>query len=234
MEKYENLYELFGLDEDAPQEEVRKVTKEALRDSHPDRDESITPSQFETIKKGREILSDKEEREKYDKMGHNKYVNSNLEKPLSGYNFVDKSSLSSGKPNEDFNDSGDVMEELIEFSPDNSSMSGAIKQDGETVSATKAREGDIEHPAQARKQRDDIETEEEEGKKVVKSAGIFVTIGSVLTDDTVKLSILVVILLSLYGAIYLRFGGLGVAFAFMFSMGLFYFPMFRKLLSFDD
>lgn len=232
MKKYKNLYELFGLDEDASQERVRKVTKQVLRDSHPDRDESITPSQFETIKKGREILSVEKERKKYDSMGHNKYVNSSLEEPLSGYNFVEKSSLSSGKPNEDVHNSGNVMEELIEFSPDNSSMSGAIRQDGETVSANKSKEGNVEHASQARKQRDDVETEG--GKKVVKSAGIFVAIGSVLTDGTVRLSILVVILLSLYGFVYSRFGGLGVAFAFMFSIGLFYFPMFRKLLSFGD
>lgn len=236
MTKYKNLYDLLDLDKDASQSEVNKKTKEALRNSHPDRNDDTTPSQFETIKIAREILTDEEKRKKYDNLGHNKYVNSELDKPLQGYSFASASSLSEmQKKNHSSEDEGisdgDDVDDIIGFSSNNSSMSGAIKQGGETsVSASKkSSEG---HAAKVREQRDDVETEKTD-EKVAKSAGFFVTVGSILTDDIVQLFFLLVILLGLYGFVFSIFGGLGVAFAVAFSMGLFYFPAFRKLLSFD-
>lgn len=236
MAEYKNLYDLLDLDKDASQSEVNKKTKKALRNSHPDRNDDTTPSQFETIKKAREILTDEETRRKYDNLGHNKYVNSELDKPLQGYSFADSSSLSEmrkkdhSSEDEEISD-GDDVDDIIGFSSNNSSMSGAIKQDNESsVSASKkTSEG---HAAKVRKQRDDVK-EAQTSEKVTKSAGFFVTMGAVLTDDIVQLSSLLIILLGLYGFVFSIFGGLGVAFAVAFSMGLFYFPAFRKLLSFD-
>jgi hypothetical protein len=137
----------------------------------------------------------------------------------------DHSSEDEGIPNED------DIDDIIGFSSNNSSMSGAIKQGGETpVSASK--KSSKGHAAEVRKQRDDVETEKTD-KTVAKSAGFFVTLGTVITDNVVQLSFLLFILLGLYAVVFSIFGGLGLAFAVALSMGLFYFPAFRKLLSFD-
>lgn len=227
MSKYENLYDLLGLDENASQSEVDEKAKEALRNSHPDRSEDTSPSQFETIKIARKVLTDKEKREKYDNLGHNKYVDNELDKPLQGYNFVSESSLSAQEKNDDSEEISDDVEDIISFSPNNSSMSGAVKQGNETSVSASKKKSDA-HPVNSKKQR--VEERRSEKKIAEDGAGLIVTLGSIMKDRTVKISFLIIILLGIYLVVFSIFGSLGVSFAVALSIGLFYFPWFRRIL----
>lgn len=229
MTEFKNFYELFELNPNTSQEEIRRVTKEKLRNSHPDRtsdDDGVTPAQFETIKIAREVLTDEEEKEKYDTLGHNRYVNNHIDNPIEGHTFTGDSSLSAS-------DDGDVLgsrkdgdlDELVSFNKKDSMMDptkGAVSQDEEGgISANKAqkqKESTVEATKQVK--------EDGEGSQ---AAGLLVSIGAIITNDYLQLGFILAILLGVYYGVYIFFGGLGVPFAMGFSIGLFYFPVFRKI-----
>lgn len=75
----DDFYDLLGIDEDATIDEVHAAYREKARQHHPDVNEDDRATrQFQVLKKAYEVLSSPAERERYDQLGHTKYVNNNL------------------------------------------------------------------------------------------------------------------------------------------------------------
>lgn len=76
---FRDFYDLFGVDEDAETKELKKAYRETIREYHPDiSDRDDATEKFKAVRKAYEVLEDASEREKYDKLGHHKYVNAYL------------------------------------------------------------------------------------------------------------------------------------------------------------
>jgi len=94
--EYKDFYDLFGLPTSADKNEIKSRTKSMIKKFHPDvADEEIaaTPEQFTTLNFAKETLLDEEKREKYDEMGHSKYVEEFGENKVKGFSFTDKRSI---------------------------------------------------------------------------------------------------------------------------------------------
>jgi curved DNA-binding protein CbpA len=71
----EDFYDLLGLSPDATQEDVKRAFREKVREYHPDlNDDPRAQAQFTALKTAYETLEDPNEREAYDRMGHEDYV----------------------------------------------------------------------------------------------------------------------------------------------------------------
>jgi curved DNA-binding protein CbpA len=74
-----DFYDLLNVDEDASQEEIRTAFREQVRNYHPDlNDDPRAPAQFSALKKAYDTLDDQKERDAYDRMGHEEYVNNRI------------------------------------------------------------------------------------------------------------------------------------------------------------
>jgi len=68
-------YEVLGVEEDAPQEDVESAYRERVKETHPDlNDEDDAADQFREVVRAEEVLGDAEERARYDELGHDAYV----------------------------------------------------------------------------------------------------------------------------------------------------------------
>lgn len=62
-----NYYEILGLSKDATQEEIKKNFRELAKKTHPDKTKEDSEKQMMELNKAYEVLSDKENKEKYDR-----------------------------------------------------------------------------------------------------------------------------------------------------------------------
>lgn len=77
----ETYYDLLDVDEDADTDEIREAYREKLHEYHPDvSDHPDAKERFLKVKEANAVLSDPEEREKYDSLGHAAYVDSNSQR----------------------------------------------------------------------------------------------------------------------------------------------------------
>lgn len=93
---YTDFYDLFGLPTDADKNKIKSRTNSMIKKFHPDSaDDEIaaTPKQFKTLKFAKSILLDEDKREKYDKLGHNKFVKKYGENKVNGFEFEEKRSI---------------------------------------------------------------------------------------------------------------------------------------------
>lgn len=65
--KLPNYYEILGLSKDATQEEIKKNFRELAKKTHPDKTKEDSEKQMMELNKAYEVLSDKENKEKYDR-----------------------------------------------------------------------------------------------------------------------------------------------------------------------
>jgi len=69
------FYETLGVEEDASVAELRAAYRERAKDTHPDvNDAPDARRRFRRIKRAHEVLTDEQERRRYDRLGHEAYV----------------------------------------------------------------------------------------------------------------------------------------------------------------
>jgi curved DNA-binding protein CbpA len=71
----EKLYEILGVSEDASQADIEKAYREKVKESHPDlSDDPDAGDQFQLVLTAKEVLTDDDERELYEDLGHKTYM----------------------------------------------------------------------------------------------------------------------------------------------------------------
>lgn len=70
-----DFYDVLGVDRDASEEEIKKAFRKKAARHHPDvSDDPDAEETFKQIKKAKEVLTDEEQRQLYDQLGHDRYV----------------------------------------------------------------------------------------------------------------------------------------------------------------
>ena len=71
----EDFYEVLGVSRDATEEDVKQAYRDKATEYHPDvSDHPDAEEKFKKIKKAKEVLTDDEKREMYDRVGHEQFV----------------------------------------------------------------------------------------------------------------------------------------------------------------
>ncbi len=71
----EDFYDVLGVSRDASEDEIEQAYREAVREYHPDvSDDPDAEEKFKRAKKAKEVLTDEEQRQMYDQMGHERFV----------------------------------------------------------------------------------------------------------------------------------------------------------------
>ncbi|MFB6154959.1 MAG: DnaJ domain-containing protein, partial [Haloferacaceae archaeon] len=70
----EDFYEVLGVSRDASEEEISRAFRKKAAKYHPDvSDEPDAEEKFKKAKKAKEVLTDEEKRQAYDRMGHERF-----------------------------------------------------------------------------------------------------------------------------------------------------------------
>ena len=76
----ETFYSALGVDADADTETIKQAYREKVKTHHPDvSDESDAAEQFQRITEARDVLVDADDRNRYDRLGHDAYVRRHLD-----------------------------------------------------------------------------------------------------------------------------------------------------------
>ncbi len=71
----EDFYEALGVSRDASEEEINRAFREKASEYHPDvSDDPDAEEKFKRIQKAKEVLTDDEKRQAYDRMGHDRFM----------------------------------------------------------------------------------------------------------------------------------------------------------------
>ncbi|MEF8831311.1 MAG: DnaJ domain-containing protein, partial [Halobacteriales archaeon] len=71
----EDFYSVLGVDHDAGEDEIKQAYRKKAAEYHPDvSDDPDAEEKFKRIKKAKEVLTDEEKRQAYDRMGHDRFV----------------------------------------------------------------------------------------------------------------------------------------------------------------
>lgn len=71
----QDFYDVLGVDRDASEEEINKAFRKQAARYHPDvSDEPDAEERFKQVKKAKEVLTDEEQRQLYDQLGHERYL----------------------------------------------------------------------------------------------------------------------------------------------------------------
>jgi len=70
----EDFYEVLGVSRDATEDEIKQAYRKKAREYHPDvSDDPDAEEKFKQIKKAKEVLTDEQKRQAYDRMGHERF-----------------------------------------------------------------------------------------------------------------------------------------------------------------
>ncbi|MHC3437740.1 molecular chaperone DnaJ [Natrialbaceae archaeon A-gly3] len=70
----EDFYDILGVSRDASAEEIKQAYRKKATEYHPDvSDDPDAEEKFKKIQKAKQVLTDEEKREAYDRMGHDRY-----------------------------------------------------------------------------------------------------------------------------------------------------------------
>jgi len=89
---FQDYYEILGVSRNASDKEIKAAYRKLARKWHPDlhtgKDKEIAEEKFKLINEAYEVLSDKEKREKYDRLGANWRAGDDFEPPgTEGFHF---------------------------------------------------------------------------------------------------------------------------------------------------
>jgi len=71
----EDFYDILGVSRDASEEEINEAYREKVREYHPDvSDDPDAEEKFKKAKTAKEVLTDEEQRQMYDRMGHEQFI----------------------------------------------------------------------------------------------------------------------------------------------------------------
>mgnify|MGYP000527786845 CR=1 FL=1 len=71
----EDFYSVLGVSRDADEDEIKAAYRKKAQEYHPDvSDEPDAEEKFKQVKKAKEVLTDEEQRQMYDQLGHDRYV----------------------------------------------------------------------------------------------------------------------------------------------------------------
>ena len=71
----EDFYDILGVSQDASEEDINEAYREKVREYHPDvSDDPDAEEKFKKAKTAKEVLTDEEQRQMYDQMGHEQFV----------------------------------------------------------------------------------------------------------------------------------------------------------------
>jgi molecular chaperone DnaJ len=71
----EDFYDILGVSRDASEEEINGAYREKVREYHPDvSDDPDAEEKFKKAKTAKEVLTDEEQRQMYDRMGHEQFI----------------------------------------------------------------------------------------------------------------------------------------------------------------
>ena len=71
----EDFYEALGVSRDASEEEINRAYREKASEYHPDvSDDPDAEEKFKRIQKAKEVLTDEEKRQAYDRLGHERFM----------------------------------------------------------------------------------------------------------------------------------------------------------------
>lgn len=130
-----DFYDLLNVDEDASQEEIRTAFREQVRNYHPDlNDDPRAPAQFSALKKAYDTLNDRKERDAYDRMGHDEYVDNRISGLPSPDAWITEED--SGSDDGPDGDAGDGRSEAAAGSADRSDTSRSTGGGSTTQAST--------------------------------------------------------------------------------------------------
>ncbi|WP_255149900.1 DnaJ domain-containing protein [Halorarius halobius] len=71
----ESYYELLGVSPDASRADIEAAFRERAKETHPDRSDAPDAAErFQAVRRAREVLTDPDERARYDRLGHAAFV----------------------------------------------------------------------------------------------------------------------------------------------------------------
>lgn len=72
-----DFYDLLGLELGASESDIKQAYRDKVKEYHPDKNDSPdAAAQFRTLKSARDTLLSEEQRERYDQLGHERYIRS--------------------------------------------------------------------------------------------------------------------------------------------------------------
>lgn len=99
----ENYYEILGLEKNCTEDEIKKAYRKMARKYHPDLNpnDKASEEKFKKISEAYGVLSDKEKRQQYDRLGHQAFTGGGHGYDFSNSNFDDIRSTFGGSGFED-------------------------------------------------------------------------------------------------------------------------------------